>query len=47
MESLFILIPLSLFLAAIIGVAFWWSVYSGQFDELDREGNRVLEDNDD
>jgi cbb3-type cytochrome oxidase maturation protein len=46
MESLFILIPLSLVLAAIIGAAFWWSVNSGQFDELDREGNRVLDDND-
>jgi cbb3-type cytochrome oxidase maturation protein len=47
MESLFILIPLSLFLAAIIGGAFWWSVHSGQFDELDREGTRVLDDKDD
>jgi cbb3-type cytochrome oxidase maturation protein len=46
MESLYILIPLSLFLAVIIGVAFWWSVNSGQFDELDREGSRVLDDHD-
>jgi cbb3-type cytochrome oxidase maturation protein len=45
-ESLFILIPLSLVLAALIGAAFWWSVNAGQFDDLDNEGGRVIEDDD-
>jgi cbb3-type cytochrome oxidase maturation protein len=46
METLFILIPLSLTLAVVIGVAFWWSVSADQFDDLDREGGRLLEDDD-
>jgi cbb3-type cytochrome oxidase maturation protein len=46
MESLFILVPLSLALAALIGLAFWWSVHSGQFDDLDHEGARVIDDDD-
>jgi cbb3-type cytochrome oxidase maturation protein len=46
MESLFILVPLSLVLAVLIGLAFWWSVNSGQFDDLDHEGTRVIDDDD-
>jgi cbb3-type cytochrome oxidase maturation protein len=46
MESLFILIPLALVLAVIIGVAFWWSTASGQFDDLDQEGRNVIADDD-
>ncbi|MBL8309399.1 MAG: cbb3-type cytochrome oxidase assembly protein CcoS [Burkholderiales bacterium] len=46
MEALFILVPLALVLAVIIGAAFWWSTASGQFEDLDREGRRVLEDDD-
>ena len=46
MESLFILIPLALVLAVLIGIAFWWSTSSGQFENLEEEGRRVIEDND-
>jgi cbb3-type cytochrome oxidase maturation protein len=46
MESLFILIPLALVLAVVIGIAFWWSTTSGQFDELEDAGNSVIEDDD-
>lgn len=46
MESLFILIPLALVLAVIIGVAFWWSTNSGQFDDLEQAGQSVIDDND-
>jgi cbb3-type cytochrome oxidase maturation protein len=46
MEALFILIPLSIVLAVVIAAAFWWSVDSGQFEELDREGRRAIEDDD-
>jgi len=46
MESLFILIPLALVLAVIIGVAFWWSANSGQFDDLEQSGQSVIDDND-
>jgi cbb3-type cytochrome oxidase maturation protein len=46
METLYLLIPLSLLLAVIIGVAFWWSVDSGQFDNLDAEGEHIVRDDD-
>jgi cbb3-type cytochrome oxidase maturation protein len=46
METLYLLIPLSLVLAVIIGVAFWWSVDSGQFDNLDAEGEHIVHDDD-
>ncbi len=46
MESLFILVPLALVLAVIIGAAFWWSTVSGQFDDLERHGRSVVEDDD-
>ncbi len=44
MEALYILIPLSIVLVVIIAGAFWWSSTSGQFEELEREGRRILED---
>ncbi|MEY2994358.1 MAG: hypothetical protein RL357_1293 [Pseudomonadota bacterium] len=44
MDILFLLIPLSVVLVLIIMVVFWWALHSGQFDHLDREGERILED---
>lgn len=46
MESLFILIPLALVLAVVIGIAFWWSTTAGQFDELEDAGKSVIDDDD-
>ncbi len=46
MESLFILIPMSIFLALLIGYLFWWSGKSGQFDDLDGPAHRILMDDD-
>ncbi len=44
MESLYLLLPLSVLLVlALIGV-FGWAINAGQFDDLEREGWRVLED---
>lgn len=47
MESLYLLIPLSIVLVFLIGVIFWWSVRSGQFDDLEGPGYRVVSDDDD
>jgi cbb3-type cytochrome oxidase maturation protein len=47
MDILYLLIPLSVVLALLIGVAFGWSVNCGQFDDLEGESHRVLLDNDD
>lgn len=44
MDILFLLIPLSVALAFVIGLAFWWSVRSGQFDDLEGPAHRILDD---
>lgn len=46
MEILFLLIPLGVVIALAIGVAFWWSADSGQFDDLDSPGQKILMDDD-
>ncbi len=46
MESLYLLIPLSVVLVFLIGVAFWWSVRSGQFDDMEGPAYRILMDDD-
>ncbi|MCB1896652.1 MAG: cbb3-type cytochrome oxidase assembly protein CcoS [Zoogloeaceae bacterium] len=46
MESLYLLIPLSVLLVFVIGIVFWWSVRSGQFDDLEGPAYRVLMDDD-
>ena len=46
MEILYLLIPLSVVLAFLIGAAFWWSVSSGQFDDLEGPAHRILADDD-
>lgn len=44
MDILYLLIPLSIAVVfAIIGV-FWWALHGGQFDSIEREGERVLRD---
>lgn len=44
MDILYLLIPMSVVIVFAIGAFFWWAIASGQFDELDREGKSVLED---
>jgi cbb3-type cytochrome oxidase maturation protein len=46
MESVYLLIPVSVILVFGIAIAFWWSVRSGQFDDLEGPGFRVLMDED-
>ena len=46
MEVLYLLIPLSVALVFLIGGAFWWSVRSGQFDDLEGPAHRILSDDD-
>ena len=46
MEILYLLIPVSVALVFAIAVAFWWSVRSGQFDDLEGPGFKVLMDDD-
>lgn len=44
MDILFLLIPLSAVLVLVIVAIFGWAVQSGQFDDLEREGQRLLRD---
>lgn len=44
MESLYLLIPLSVVLVFIIGGLFWWSLRSGQYDDLEGPAYRLLMD---
>lgn len=46
METLYLLIPISVVLVFLIGVAFWWSLRSGQFDDLEGPAYRILMDDD-
>ena len=46
MDILYFLIPLSVTLVFLIGAAFWWSVRSGQFDDLESPAHRILSDDD-
>ena len=44
MDSLYLLLPMSVLLVlALIGL-FAWALHGGQFDDLEREGARLLED---
>ncbi|WEN43231.1 hypothetical protein CKCBHOJB_02844 [Thauera sp. GDN1] len=44
MESLYLLIPISIVLVFVIGVLFWWSLRSGQYDDLEGPAYRLLMD---
>jgi cbb3-type cytochrome oxidase maturation protein len=46
MDILILLIPLSVALVLAIGAGFWWSVKSGQFDDLEGPAYRILDDDD-
>jgi len=44
MDILYLLLPLSVILVLLILGVLGWSVYRGQFDNLEQEGVRILED---
>ncbi|MFN3883719.1 MAG: cbb3-type cytochrome oxidase assembly protein CcoS [Rhodocyclaceae bacterium] len=46
MESLYLLIPISVLLVFLIGAIFWWALKSGQLDDLEGPAYRVLMDDD-
>ncbi len=42
MDILFLLVPLSVVLVLLIIGVFAWALHAGQFDDLEREGGRIL-----
>lgn len=47
MESVYLLIPVSVLLVFGIAAAFWWSLKSGQFDDMEGPAFKILMDEDD
>ena len=46
MDILYLLVPLSVGLVLAIVGLLAWSVRTGQFDDVEQEGERILEDDD-
>jgi cbb3-type cytochrome oxidase maturation protein len=44
MDILYLLIPLSLLLVFAIGAVFWWALNHRQFDDVEEQGKRILEE---
>lgn len=44
MESLLILIPISMIIVGLIIAVLLWAVHSGQFDDLERPAESILDD---
>ncbi|HBO12462.1 MAG TPA: cbb3-type cytochrome oxidase assembly protein CcoS [Halieaceae bacterium] len=46
MDSLYLLIPVALIFVAVAVKLLLWAIDSGQYDDLDKEGWRILADDD-
>jgi cbb3-type cytochrome oxidase maturation protein len=42
MDILYLLVPMSVLLVFALMVLFRWAIGAGQFDDLEREGERIL-----
>jgi cbb3-type cytochrome oxidase maturation protein len=43
-DILFLLVPLSVVLVLAILGGLWWAIYTGQFDDIEAEGEKILHD---
>lgn len=46
MSGLLLLIPIAVFLGILALVAFLWALRSGQYEDMEGAGHRILEDDD-
>lgn len=44
MDILFMLVPLSVVLALAVLVGLWWAVHRGQFEDIEEEGRRIFDE---
>lgn len=44
MDILFLLVPLSVLLALAVMGLLAWAVWSGQFEDVEREGERIFQE---
>jgi cbb3-type cytochrome oxidase maturation protein len=47
MEVLYLLIPIALILVVVIGLALFWAIRSGQYEDMEGPAHRILMDDDD
>ena len=43
MDILYFLIPVSIVLVFLVIGLFWWALQAGQFDNIEREGDRTFD----
>jgi cbb3-type cytochrome oxidase maturation protein len=43
MEIAYLLIPLAVILVFVVLGGLWWAIHTGQFEDLEEEGSRILE----
>jgi cbb3-type cytochrome oxidase maturation protein len=43
MDILYLLIPISIVLVFVVIGLFWWALQAGQFDNIEREGDRIFD----
>lgn len=43
MDILYLLLPMSVVLALLVIAVFAWAIRGGQFDDIEREGERILD----
>lgn len=46
MLAMNLLLPLSFLFVLAIGIALWWAIFSGQFDDVQSLGESILHDDD-
>ncbi len=46
MQSLYMIVPVAMAFCAVAIAAWLWASRNGQYDDLDREARRILEDDD-
>ncbi len=46
MESLYLLLPMSLVVVGLTAALLWWAVFSGQYDDPDEGAQSILTDDD-
>jgi cbb3-type cytochrome oxidase maturation protein len=46
MNILYLLVPISIVIVFAIGAVFWWALQHDQFEELEDQGQSIIDDED-
>ena len=47
MEVLYLLIPLAMIFVVVVGLALFWAIRTGQYEDMEGPAHRILMDDDD